>query len=297
MTLACAEPPVNQGDGADAMVSRDAASAVKTPPPFSRIVKVGIVEVRILATSHPGGELLDEERVVDIVRDGFTLDSNAAPYLSADVRVIYDDGDHPVYLVVYLRHRSSYTLEVSRVVLARGYQVIAIEPDYVQKERDLAHGIELLYKDSCPDPNVDFVFGTETTEFSTAVDGVQRAAEYAERHHVPLVVRSSFHDGPGTLVGDPPDDRATGPASSPQAATIETGATVSVSPGNHAPQRTGEEGTAYFDLLPGSNQVSAVDADGEWFGEGTGTVTADQHSFVSVNLCYHPDGRTRAGGA
>ena len=51
-----------------------------------------------------------------------------------------------------------------------------------------------------------------------------RAAEYAERHRVPLVVRSSFHDGPGTLVGNPPDDQAAGPASTPQAATIEAGA-------------------------------------------------------------------------
>ena len=31
-----------------------------------------------------------------------------------------------------------------------------------------------------------------------------RAVEYAERHGVPLVVRSSFHDGPGTVVGGAP---------------------------------------------------------------------------------------------
>ncbi len=28
-----------------------------------------------------------------------------------------------------------------------------------------------------------------------------RAVEYAEQHRVPLVVRSSFHDGPGTVIG------------------------------------------------------------------------------------------------
>jgi len=39
-----------------------------------------------------------------------------------------------------------------------------------------------------------------------------RAVEYAEQHRVPLVVRSSFHDGPGTMVGP---DAESAPAGGP----------------------------------------------------------------------------------
>ncbi|HPF71919.1 MAG TPA: aspartate kinase [Candidatus Krumholzibacteria bacterium] len=48
-----------------------------------------------------------------------------------------------------------------------------------------------------------------------------RAVEYAEQHQVPLVVRSSFHDGPGTVVGPGPARaaaRAGVPAPAPRAA-------------------------------------------------------------------------------
>ncbi|MGD9548461.1 MAG: aspartate kinase [Candidatus Krumholzibacteriia bacterium] len=38
-----------------------------------------------------------------------------------------------------------------------------------------------------------------------------RAVEYARAHRVPLVVRSSFHDGPGTTIGDAPADRTVAP--------------------------------------------------------------------------------------
>jgi len=39
-----------------------------------------------------------------------------------------------------------------------------------------------------------------------------RAVEYAERHGVPLVVRSSFHGGDGTVIADPDDDASPPPA-------------------------------------------------------------------------------------
>ena len=49
-----------------------------------------------------------------------------------------------------------------------------------------------------------------------------RAAEYAERHRVPLLVCSSFHDGPGTVVGELPDIAATehAPTDSPSTAPV-----------------------------------------------------------------------------
>ena len=78
---------------------------------------------------------------------------------------------------------------------------------------------------------------------------------------------------------------------------IETGATVTVTPGNHASQRTGEDGLAYFTLLPGSYQASAVSADGEWIGSSKATVKTDQASTAIVHLVYSSDGkRTRTGG-
>ena len=43
-----------------------------------------------------------------------------------------------------------------------------------------------------------------------------RAVEYADVHQVPLTVRSSFHDGPGTAIGDP--ETAPQPTDSPAAA-------------------------------------------------------------------------------
>jgi aspartate kinase len=39
-----------------------------------------------------------------------------------------------------------------------------------------------------------------------------RAVEYAEEHQVPLVVRSSFHDGPGTVVGPEPAHEPVAPS-------------------------------------------------------------------------------------
>jgi len=55
-----------------------------------------------------------------------------------------------------------------------------------------------------------------------------RAAEYAERHRVPLLVCSSFHDGPGTIVGDLPATGESGsapgaePAAGPEATCDRT---------------------------------------------------------------------------
>jgi uridylate kinase len=57
----------------------------------------------------------------------------------------------------------------------------------------------------------------ELSELAASGCGVVhlRAAEYAERHRVPLLVRSSFHDGPGTAVGD---EAAPAPAVAPPVA-------------------------------------------------------------------------------
>jgi uridylate kinase len=49
-----------------------------------------------------------------------------------------------------------------------------------------------------------------------------RAVEYAARHEVPLVVRSSFHDGPGTSIGP---TAATGPQGPGQADAARAGTT------------------------------------------------------------------------
>ncbi|MFO7607615.1 MAG: aspartate kinase [Candidatus Krumholzibacteriia bacterium] len=49
-----------------------------------------------------------------------------------------------------------------------------------------------------------------------------RAVEYAEQHRVPLVVRSSFHDGPGTVVGEAPaPPRPVVPAPRPASAACD----------------------------------------------------------------------------
>ena len=50
-----------------------------------------------------------------------------------------------------------------------------------------------------------------------------RAVEYAARYRVPLFVGSSFHDGPGTLVGEP---ETLEPARSPAAAATEVATTA-----------------------------------------------------------------------
>jgi len=138
------------------------------------------VVVQILRTAHPGGADLDQKRIVQLVRGQFGLGAPDTPYYKVDVRVVYDDSDNPAYLVVYLRHRDSYQLDVARVLLASGYDVQAVEHDYVQTEWDLTQDPGYGLKSACPDPNVQMVFATATTEFSTAVDGVQRAGEYSE---------------------------------------------------------------------------------------------------------------------
>jgi uridylate kinase len=58
----------------------------------------------------------------------------------------------------------------------------------------------------------------ELTDLAASGCGVVhlRAAEYAAQHRVPLLVCSSFHDGPGTVVGWPDEDpREAGPAALP----------------------------------------------------------------------------------
>jgi hypothetical protein len=58
-----------------------------------------------------------------------------------------------------------------------------------------------------------------------------RAVEYAAGHGVPLVVRSSFHDGPGTVIGTvlvEPDEFGTAPLPAPTTVAATATATAAV---------------------------------------------------------------------
>ncbi len=188
LTAGCGEHHASDSSGVDAAATtptgddRLGPRGPATPGAsiYSFVDDAPSVVVRIVRTGHPGGNLVDEKRVVKLVREQFRLDDPDTPYYKVDVRVLYDDADAPEYLVVYLRHRATYQLDVARVLLADDYAVMAVEPHYVQTAWDLGQDPAYTEKSACPDTSVQMVFATETTEFSSAVDGVQRAGEYAE---------------------------------------------------------------------------------------------------------------------
>jgi hypothetical protein len=68
------------------------------------------------------------------------------------------------------------------------------------------------------------------------------------------------------------------------AGTPEAGATVTVAQAVHAPQKTDADGNAFFSLLPGTYQVSAVSADGKSSGATSVTIKPEETTQADIGL-------------
>jgi hypothetical protein len=147
---------------------------------YSHTSKVADVTVAVYATSHKGGDFLQENAVFEIVREQFSLRSPETPYYKADVRVVYGDDYTPKHLVVYLLHRDKYLAEIAKISLGKFYNVTSVEIGYEQEDSDLSQGVTYKGSYSCPDETIGAVFGTYPTEIPTAVTGIKKAVQLAE---------------------------------------------------------------------------------------------------------------------
>ena len=138
------------------------------------------IPITIYGSNHEGALTLDENQVVQIIQNQFALTNEDIQLAGIDVRVVYDDNNQPDYLVVHLKYRNTYTVETTQVKLHANYRVVSLQRNYQEQENDLAQAWDFQTRASCPDNNIEFVVGTFTTEFQTAVQGVNTAAANAE---------------------------------------------------------------------------------------------------------------------
>ncbi len=125
---------------------------------------------------------LRTEQLVNLVEQQFGLLSPSTPYGRAGVNVLYDDVGQPDYLVVHLLHKDSYLMETAKVVLGLYDSVQYVQRNYIENADDLSQTPAYVEKATCPDETVDIVYGTYTTEFPSATEGVNKAYEFATKN-------------------------------------------------------------------------------------------------------------------
>jgi len=134
------------------------------------------IEIKILPVKESYG--LDADQIISIVRKD-VLPKTHESYSNAKVRLVHKKEAAPDYFIVTLFHQNTYAADVVRVNLVREYGVDNVIFNYIETEDDYEDLEDEKVHAKYAESGVEMVFATSCDHISSAVDGVNKAYDYA----------------------------------------------------------------------------------------------------------------------
>ncbi len=146
-------------------------------PPLAAGPLPSDVPVEVFASVLAQHKELATNTIVEIVKGELDAEFAQGPYLKAQVDVLFDGKAVPSILIVYLLRSDTYLVEAAKITLGANYEVTLVEKNYTPQDTERTEAI--APPPTCPDPTIQVLLSTCTTEFPTAVEGVNTSYDYA----------------------------------------------------------------------------------------------------------------------